>query len=94
VTLKRLMIGIGVIVLLAGIGIAWLWEYAYTVEGRARNLIVVFEGRSEGVRAWIVRHHLTRPVVFEMPPNGASHLAAPNCLRNSVRRPRQPSWNT
>ena len=34
-TLKRLYIILGILIFLAGVGIAWLWQYAYTPEGRA-----------------------------------------------------------
>ena len=37
-TLKRLMIILGILVVLAGGGIAWLWQYAYSPQGRARGI--------------------------------------------------------
>ena len=79
-TLQRLLIIIGVVAALAGGGAAWLWQYAWSPQGRARNILVQFTGQNRGLRPWLVSHHLTRPVVFDVPPQGRTDLAAAELL--------------
>ena len=69
-TLKRLMIILGILVVLAGGGIAWLWQYAYTPEGRARVIIAQLRGENDNTpRGWMLQHHLIRPgFVLRMNP--------------------------
>ncbi len=81
-TLTRPLIATAVLVLLLTVGVTWLWQYVYTPQGQARNIIAVLQGRADGVRPWLIRHGLTRPVVFDMPKGGASHLAAAELLAN------------
>ncbi len=79
-TLRRLAIVIGVFALVAGVGIALLWQYAFTPAGQARNIIVAFKGDTRGLRPWLISHHLTRPIVFDIPEGGLTHLAAAEML--------------
>ncbi len=61
-TLNRLMIVIGVLALLLGVGSAWLWEYAYSPQGRARIIVAQVRGDSDTtLRGWLLKHHLVRP---------------------------------
>ena len=61
-TLKRLFIILGILVVAAGVGIMWLWQYAYTPEGRARVIIAQLKGDSDTtLRGWLLQHHLIRP---------------------------------
>ena len=66
-TLKRLMILLGILVLVAGVGIMWLWHVAYTPEGRARIIIVQLKGDTTSTRGWLLQHHLARPGFAEPP---------------------------
>ena len=59
-TLKRLMILLGILIFLAGVGIMWLWHYAYTPEGRARVIIAQLKGDTTSLRGWLLQHHLVR----------------------------------
>jgi hypothetical protein len=60
-TLKRLMIVLAVLVVLAGVGIMWLWQYAYTPEGRARVIIAQLKRDDSSLRGWMLQHHVVRP---------------------------------
>jgi HEAT repeat protein len=60
-TLNRLMIITGILVLLAGGGSAWLWEYAYSPQGRARVIIAQLRGNDTTLRGWMLKHQLVRP---------------------------------
>jgi uncharacterized membrane protein YqiK len=60
-TLKRLMIVLAVLVVLAGVGIMWLWQYAYTPEGRARVIIAQLKNDTTSLRGWMLQHHVIRP---------------------------------
>ena len=72
-TLKRLAILLAVLIFLAGVGIAWLWQYAYTPQGRARVIIAQLRGDSDTTsRGWLLQHHLVRPG-FSYPPEHADH---------------------
>jgi hypothetical protein len=53
-TLKRLMIILGILVVLAGCGIAWLWQYAYSPQGRARVIIAQLKGDTTSLRGWML----------------------------------------
>ncbi len=56
------MILLGILVVLAGGGIAWLWQYAYTPQGRARVIIAQLKGDNDKtLRGWMLQHHLVRP---------------------------------
>jgi HEAT repeat protein len=66
-TLKRLAILLAILIFLAGVGIAWLWQYAYTPEGRARVIIAQLKNDTTSLRGWLLQHHLVRPV-FVVPP--------------------------
>jgi HEAT repeat protein len=61
-TLKRLMIALAVLVFLAGVGIAWLWQYAYSPQGRARVIIAQLKNDESSPRGWMLKHHVLRPV--------------------------------
>ncbi len=67
-TLKRLMLILGILVVLAGVGIAWLWQYAYSPEGRARVIIAQFNGDTTSLRGRMLQNHLIRPG-YTAPPN-------------------------
>ena len=68
-TLKRLMIILGILVVLAGVGIMWLWQYAYSPQGRARVIIAQLRGDNDTTwRGWLLQHHLIRPGFSEAPP--------------------------
>jgi HEAT repeat protein len=60
-TLKRLAILLAILIFLAGVGIAWLWQYAYTPDGRARVIIAQLKGDTTSPRGWLLQHHLVRP---------------------------------
>jgi HEAT repeat protein len=60
-TLKRLAILLAILIFLAGVGIAWLWQYAYTPEGRARVIIAQLKGDTSTFRGWLLQHNLIRP---------------------------------
>ena len=60
-TLKRLMIILGVLVFLAGIGIMWLWQYAYTPQGRARIIIAQLKNDTTSLRGWMLEYQVVRP---------------------------------
>ncbi len=62
-TLNRLMIILGILVVFAGVGIAWLWQYAYSPEGRALVIIAQLKGETTSLRGWMLQHHLIRPGV-------------------------------
>jgi hypothetical protein len=66
-TLKRLMIVLAVLVFLAGVGIAWFWQYAYSPPGRARVIIAQLKGDTTSIRGWLLQHHLVRSW-FAVPP--------------------------
>ena len=59
-TLNRLLIVIGVVVLLVTVGAVWLWQYAYSPEGRARTILTQLRRESTGPRVWMVQHGLTQ----------------------------------
>ncbi len=75
-TLKRLMIILGILVVLAGVGIAWLWQYAYSPQGRARVIIAQLKNDTTSLRGWMLQHHVIRPGFSEPPPNegGFGHI--------------------
>ncbi len=55
------MIILGTLVVLAGVGIMWLWQYAYTPEGRARVIIAQLKGDNDKtLRGWMLQHHVVR----------------------------------
>ena len=60
-TLKRLMLILGILVFLAGAGIMWLWQYAYSPEGRARVIIAQLRNDTTSLRGWMLQHHVIRP---------------------------------
>jgi HEAT repeat protein len=60
-TLKRLMILLAVLVSLAGGGIALLWPYAYSPQGRARVIISQLKGDTVSLRGRMLQHHMLRP---------------------------------
>jgi HEAT repeat protein len=69
-TLKRLAILLAILIFLAGVGIAWLWQYAYTPQGRARVIIAQLRGDNDtSLRGWLLRHHLVRPGFTVSPPS-------------------------
>ena len=56
-TLKRLAILLAILIFLAGVGIAWLWQYAYTPQGRARVIIAQLKGDNDTtLRGWMLKH--------------------------------------
>jgi hypothetical protein len=59
-TLKRLAILLAILIFLAGVGIAWLWQYAYSPQGRARVIIAQLNDESTTLRGWLLKHHLVR----------------------------------
>ena len=64
------MIILGILVLLAGVGIMWLWQYAYTPQGRARIIIAQLKNDPSTLRGWMLQHHVVRPG-FTEPPHDA-----------------------
>jgi hypothetical protein len=66
-TLKRLMIILGILIFLAGVGIMWLWQYAYTPQGRAQVIIAQLKNDPGTLRGWMLQHHLVGPG-FSDPP--------------------------
>jgi hypothetical protein len=69
-TLKRLMIFVAILVFLATVGSMWLWQYAYSPEGRARVIIAQLKGDDTTLRGWMLKHHLVRPGYTEPPHRG------------------------
>ena len=55
------MIILGILVVLAGAGIMWLWQYAYSPQGRARIIIAQLKNDTTSLRGWMLQHHLVRP---------------------------------
>lgn len=78
-TLKRLMISIGVLALLVGIGIAWLWQYAYSPEGRARTIITQLRGDTTTLRGWMLQHDVIPAGFCDSPQNVPEDACARNC---------------
>lgn len=72
-TLKRLMIAVGVLALVLGIGIAWLWDYAYSPAGRARVIFTQLGKDKTSLRGWMLEHGIIRPAY---PPFEGSSAAA------------------
>ncbi len=66
-TLNRLLIVIGVVVLLVTGGVVWLWEYAYTPEGRARTIFTQIRGDTTSPRGWLIEHGLIRKEIDSRP---------------------------
>ncbi len=60
-TLNRLFIIIGVVVLLLTGGVVWLWQYAYSAEGRARVIVAQLKGDTSSFRGWLLQHGVIRP---------------------------------
>jgi len=60
-TLERLVILLAILIFLAGVGIAWLWQYAYTPQGRARVTVAQLKGDTSTFRGWLLQHDLVRP---------------------------------
>jgi HEAT repeat protein len=67
-TLKRLAIILAILIFLAGVGIMWLWQYAYTPEGRARVIIAQLKNDTTSLRGWMLQHHVVRPGFSEPYP--------------------------
>ncbi len=86
-TLKRLMIAVGVLVLIVTITVVALWQYTFAPQGRARNIIITLRGDSTGLRVWLLNHHLAPPVVFDMPPDGRRSSPRPSSLPTSAPTP-------
>jgi HEAT repeat protein len=85
-TLKRLTILLATLMFLAGVGIAWLWQYAYTPQGRARVIIAQLKGDTTSLHGWLLQHHLVRPGFPDPPlmqsptyPNGPIVVALHAC---------------
>ena len=71
------MIILGILVVIAGVGIMWLWQYAYTPQGRARVIIAQLRGdRDTTLRGWLLQHHVVRQG-FPVPPEGEGHFEIP-----------------
>lgn len=68
-TLKRLMIILAILVFLAGVGIAWLWQYAYSPQGRARVIIAQLKNDNTSLRGWMLKHQIIRQGFQEPPLN-------------------------
>ncbi len=58
----------GDFVVLAGVGIMWLWQYAYSPEGRALVIIAQLKNEKTSVRGWMLQHHMVRPGFPEPAP--------------------------
>ena len=61
-SLNRLLIIIGVVVLLGTGGVQY-YQYACSPEGRARTIFAQVRGDSAGLRAWMLKHGLIRKEV-------------------------------
>jgi HEAT repeat protein len=59
-TLNRLLIILVVLMALAGGGIAWLWQYAYTPQGRARNVLTELRHDTTSPCGWMIKHGLIK----------------------------------
>ena len=82
-TLNRLLITVAVLALLAGAGIAWFWEYAYSTEGRARIIVAQLKG-DNSLRSWMLQHHIVRrgfPEPSEDPTSRERHFNGFNLSR-------------
>jgi HEAT repeat protein len=60
-TLRRLAILLAILIFLAGVGIACLWQYAYAPQGRARVIVAQLKNETDTFRGWLLQHHLVRP---------------------------------
>ena len=54
------MIFLATVMLLAGIAIAILWQYAYTPQGRARDIFAELKGDTTSPRGWLIEHKIIR----------------------------------
>ena len=66
-TLNRLLIIIGIVVLLVTGVVMWLWGYAYSPEGRARVIIAQLKGDTTSLRGWMLQKKLIRPAYVLSP---------------------------
>ncbi len=62
-SLNRLFIVIGIVVLLVTGGVMWYWQYACTPQARARTIFAQVRGDTAGLRAWMLKHGLIREEV-------------------------------
>ncbi len=76
-TLNRLLIVIGMVVLLLTVGAVWLWQYAYSPEGRARIIVAQLKRDTTSFRGWLLKHELVRPGFREPPPEDKDWLGNP-----------------
>ena len=51
---------LGILVVAAGIAIALLWQYAYTPQGRARDIFAELKGDTTSLRGWLIDHKIIR----------------------------------
>ncbi len=66
-TLNRLLIIIGIVVLLVTGVVMWLWGYAYSPEGRARVIVAQLKGDTTSLRGWMLQKKLIRPAYVLSP---------------------------
>ena len=64
---------LGILVFVAGVGIMWLWQYAYSPQGRARFIIVQLKNDTTSFRGWMLEHHVVRPGFSVSPSEEYSH---------------------
>ena len=84
-TLKRLFIILGILVVLAGAGIAWLWQYAYSPQGRARVIIAQLKGDTTSWRGWMLQHHVILPGFSEPPQDTSSRASKTNTMPSTFQ---------
>ena len=82
-TLKRLLIVVTVLVVLAGGGMIWLGRVAYTPQGKARIIIAQLKGDKTSLRGWLLKHQVVRSG-FSVPPVGAASRPAPFTAEDMV----------
>jgi HEAT repeat protein len=71
-TLKRLAILLAILIFLAGVGIACLWQYAFSPQGRARVIIAQLKNDTTSLRGWLLQHQVVRPGFEASPKDGAT----------------------
>jgi HEAT repeat protein len=64
-TLQRLAVFLLILMVLAGIGIALYWQFAYSPQARARNILAEVRGEKGGFRGWLIAHG----VIKKFPPH-------------------------
>ncbi len=84
-TLNRLLIIIGIVVLLVTAFVLWYWNYACTPAARAETIFTQLRGDSPPFHTWMLQHQFIRPG-FSIPPSVAdsSRFPAIDCASDAL----------